>query len=338
MDKILIVRLSSLGDIVHSIPFAAALRSRFPEAHIDWLVEAQHTAILDLAPVINRRIEIDIYNPRSIITSIKRLRSMHYDCAFDVQGLIKSAVLARASGATRVIGFSKDHLGEKAAHVFYTESIDPGEQAHVINKNLGLLRAIGVQTASLFSGVHVGLQISFKRNSMRAITGSTFAVLNPGASWLHKRWPPERFGELAIRIKKECALETIVTRGERDTGIAQAVVAASHGTATLAPPTTLNDLAAIIGQAALVVSGDTGPLHIAAAMGTPVVGLYGPTNPTRNGPWSPLDVCVSRFEACTCKYQRRCHAPIPCIESISVNEVAEAIGHRLQKIRAHYPA
>jgi ADP-heptose:LPS heptosyltransferase len=164
--------------------------------------------------------------------------------------------------------------------------------------------------------------------------GAPFAVLNPGAAWPNKRWPADRFGALAQEIHRRHGWPSIVLWGPGEEALARAVVdAAPSGAAApgaaLAPPTTLGDLLAVLAEAALVVSGDTGPLHLAAALGRPVVGLYGPTDPARNGPWAPDDVTVSRAAACRCAHQRQCHAPRWCLAGIAVHDVAAAVDRRL---------
>ena len=167
------------------------------------------------------------------------------------------------------------------------------------------------------------------RRIRREIGPGPFALINPGAAWPNKRWPAARFGEVAAFLREVRGLPSVVLWGPGELPLAQAVVAASSGAARAAPPTEVPDLVALARQAALMVSGDTGPLHIAAAVGTPVVALFGPTNPQRNGPWSAADVTVSRFDGCGCPYERKCHEASWCLESIGVAEVTAAIQQRL---------
>ena len=161
-----------------------------------------------------------------------------------------------------------------------------------------------------------------------------FALLNPGAAWPNKRWPPERFGAVALWLHRQHALPSAVLWGPDGEHLAADVAAASAGTAHLAPRTSIADLVALARAATLMVSGDTGPLHIAAAVGTPVVGIYGPTSEARNGPWSNEDVTVSRFGACECHYRRWCRANRWCIGDVSVEEVTGAVDRRLSALRA----
>jgi heptosyltransferase I len=326
----LIVRLGALGDIVHAIPCAAALRAALPAARIDWLVDAKHRPIVDLVTAVDRVVPLEGRTWRAWTDVVRRARAAHYDVAFDFQGLMKSAVLARASGAARVAGFSIWHLREKSARPFYSETDDAGEDegGHVIQKNLHLLHLVGIDTSRVeFPIADVA---SRALDEVRREVGSgPFALLNPGAAWPNKRWPPSRFGEVAAFLRDVRGLPSVVLWGPGEQALAQSVVVSSSGAARCAPPTEVADLVALSRQAALIVSGDTGPLHIAAAVGTPIVALFGPTSPRRNGPWALADVTVSRFEGCGCHYERKCHEAAWCLESLGVAEVTAAIQQRL---------
>lgn len=327
--NVLIVRLGALGDIVHAIPAAAALRAAWPDARIDWLVEAKHRAILDLVPVLDRIVALEGRSIRGWADVVRRERQVRYDVAFDFQGLMKSAVLARASGAARVAGFSVWHLREKGARPFYSDIDDVADDdGHVIGKNLHLLRLVGVETSRIEFPIADVASLALD-GIRREIGPGPFALINPGAAWPNKRWPAARFGEVAAFLRDVRGLPSVVLWGPGELPLAQAVVAASSGAGRAAPPTEVPDLVALSRQAALMVSGDTGPLHIAAAVGTPVVALFGPTNPQRNGPWAAVDVTVSRFDGCGCPYERQCHEASWCLESIGVAEVTAAIQQRL---------
>ena len=327
--KFLLVRLGSLGDVIHAIPAAAALRARYPDAQIDWLVDPRYAPVLQLVEGLDEAIPID---PRgkiaTLLGTIRRLRGMRYDAVVDLQGLVKSAVLARAAGARRVIGLPREHLREGLARVFYTEMADPGRDPHVVKKNLMLIHALGVDD----------LPVMFPLNVPRTVAGDTvaagfgsegYAIINPGAAWPNKRWPPQRFGLLAAEIRERIGVRSLVIWGPGEEGIASLVVDASRGAAELAPKTDVIDLFAIARRARLMVSGDTGPLHIAAAVGTPVVALFGPTFAERNGPWDRADISVSRASRCVCHYERKCRLLQPCIEDIGVAEVVSAAEYRV---------
>ncbi|MDE3156544.1 MAG: glycosyltransferase family 9 protein [Acidobacteriota bacterium] len=352
MNRLLIVRLGSLGDIIHALPVAAAIRRAFPRSRIDWLVSARQRQILDLVPVIDRRVVLGgtgaaaaVDHPEDAafpgaggaLEAIRYLRGVHYDVALDLQGLLKSAVLARASGAARVIGFSTRYLRERLARPFYTEVHEPSGARHVIEKNLSLLEPLGIrQFAVEFPLEAVSSDVV---RQVRERTGSgpdgRFALLNPGAAWPNKRWPPERLGALAAGIGDRYGLPCAVLWGPGEEALAERVVETSAGAAVLAPQTRIADLVALTRAASLIVSGDTGPLHIATAVGTPIVGIYGPTAAERNGPWAAADVTVSRWAICDCHDKRRCRRAVPCLLDVPVDEVLAAVGRRLENLSSH---
>ena len=325
--NLLVVRLGALGDVVHTIPAAAALRVAFPGARIDWLVDGKHRAIVDLVTTVDRVVSLERSTVPGWSAVVRALRQTSYDAAIDLQGLLKSAVLARASGAARVIGFSIWHLREKTARPFYSDAHE-AEGGHVIAKNLRLLRALGVDDQTI--RFPLADPPSHALDYLRQRLGPRpFGLINAGAAWPNKRWPPERFGQLAAFVRDACGLVPVVLWGPGEEALAAAVVAASSGTAMEAPRTTVTDLVALCRAASLVVSGDTGPLHIATATGTPAVGLFGPTDPQRNGPFDPADIVVSRYDACGCQYDRRCHQTEWCLAAAHLAEVCAAVQRRL---------
>ncbi|HZR26029.1 MAG TPA: glycosyltransferase family 9 protein [Vicinamibacterales bacterium] len=330
MKRLLIVRLGSLGDVVHAIPVAAALRTAFPQLRIDWLVSAKHREILDLVPVIDRRLVIN-----DVVHAIRDLRAARYDVVLDLQGLIKSALLARLSGAPRVIGFSRRYAREGIARLFYTEAFDPGrggiydprETRHVVDINLALLETLGITAAR--PEFPIETVQSEAAATVARDAGGSYVLINPGAAWPNKRWPPERFAAIARALRDRVGLRSVVIWGPGERSLADAVVAAAQGAALASPETTVADLVAISRGAAVMISGDTGPTHIASAVGTPIVGLFGPTRPSRNGPLSPLDVSVSRDSICQCHHLRRCTRDRMCLLDIEVEEVLSAVERRL---------
>ena len=253
--NILIVRLGALGDVVHAVPAAAALRAAFPDARIDWLVERKHRAIVDLVTAVDRPSSLERRRGR-LDGRRPRAAAGAYDVAIDLQGLMKSAVLARASGAARVVGFSIWHLREKTARPFYSDAHE-AEGGHVIRKNLRLLRAVGVQDETIRFPL-ADVPSPALDDTARASRRRRFALINPGAAWPNKRWPPARFGEVAAFLRDACGLTPVVLWGPGEEGLAGEVVAASSGAAIAAPRPTVADLVALARAAALVVSGDTG--------------------------------------------------------------------------------
>jgi lipopolysaccharide heptosyltransferase I len=318
---------------------AAALRQAFPAARIDWLVSAKHREILDLVPVIDRRLVIndrgDASGGTSLFSAIGELRRANYDVAIDLQGLIKSAMLARSSGAPRVVGFSSRYARERAARLFYTEVFDPGrgglydprETRHVVDINLGLLGVLGITAPARVFPIEDA--DSDAARDARAQAGGPYTLLNPGAAWPNKRWPPARLAAIATALRARHGLRSIVLWGPGEEALAAEVVAGAGDAAIVSPKTAIADLVALARRAALMVSGDTGPTHIAAALGTPIVGIYGPTRPVRNGPMSPDDITVSRDAVCQCHHLRRCKLDRMCLLDIEVAEVLDACERRL---------
>jgi lipopolysaccharide heptosyltransferase I len=342
VKRILIVRLSALGDIIHALPVLFAIKRALPATEVDWLVEQNYASILTLVPELDRRIIVRARAPGGAddairfggggigyLRAVSFLRGQRYDAALDLQGLIKSAVWARASGASRVIGFARDHLREPQAASFYTETVTPPGAGHVIDKNLSVLARLDVPDTPMT----LTLQATASPEVVAAIAAAGgprgFIVLNPGAAWPNKRWPADRFGAVAAALFRRTQLRSLITWGPSERPLAESVVMASGGAASLAPATSIADLAALLRDAAVVVSGDTGPLHIAAAMGTPLVGLYGPTWPERNGPWDPRDHVISRADTCVCHHKRHCLRGAPCINEIAIDRVVAAAERRL---------
>jgi heptosyltransferase-1 len=329
--SLLVVRLGSLGDLVHTLPAVAALRRAFPAAQIDWLVDAPHRDFLSLVPVVSSLVVLAERGAKGWLAVRRELRSKQYHLAIDFQGLIKSSALAWMSGAHRVVGFDGPSLREPMASLFYSEQVPVDPTAHVVQKNLQLARALGATGDAL--EFPIGPVTSDAVATFLGATPAQYALVNPGAAWPNKRWPPDRFGEIARLLRDRHGLAAVVLWGPGEEGLAHAVVDAADGAASVAPPTGLRDLIALSRGARLVVSGDTGPLHIAAAVGVPAVALFGPTDPARNGPWDAGDVSISKYATCSCHYERRCSRESAqwCLGEVQVADVAAAIDARLAR-------
>lgn len=332
--SVLVVRLGSLGDLVHAVPAVAALRHAWPSARIDWLVEPAHAEFLRLVSIINNVIVLRGKSARGWMETRTELRARGYDVAVDLQGLIKSAALARLSGAARVCGFDRAALREASAHWFYTDAPVVGEGRHVIEKNLALVQAvIGDSPTDPPTALEFPLQVpeSAAQKTLRRSVPGPYAVLNPGAAWPNKRWPIDSFAAVARWIATTHGWTPVVLWGPADEALADGIVTASEGVARKAPATTIADILAIAREARVFVSGDTGPLHLACAMGTPAVAMFGPTTPARNGPWDDRDVSISRYDSCPCHYERTCRQPDRwCLATIAVDDVTGAITRRVE--------
>jgi ADP-heptose:LPS heptosyltransferase len=204
---------------------------------------------------------------------------------------------------------------------------DRRETRHVVQANLGMLSRVGL--TALAQKFPIEAPASDVARAICEEAGGRYALVNPGAGWPNKRWPADRFATLARTLRDRHGLGSIVTWGPGEERLAQDVVRQSAGSARLAPRTSIADLVAIIRGATVMVAGDTGPTHIAAAVGTPLVGIYGPTRPARNGPWAANDVTVSRDAMCQCHHRRSCRMPRMCLLDIEADEVVAAVERRL---------
>lgn len=307
--SLLVLRLSALGDVIHTLPAVALLRESLPSHEISWVVEQPYSELVETAggvralPVRMKKWgRSPVRHRRDIGGAVRSLRG--HRVAVDFQGLVKSAVLARMSRAPVRFGFDRAAVREPAALLFTNRHVAVDGTAHVIEQNLELARTVvrdlGGSVAESWERVTAAGIRRFAAG-VRAQEGAI--VLLPGAGRPNKMWPAERFRELA-RILGPRA---VTAWGPSERALAEAVGG------RLAPPTGLRELAALLAGAAVVVGGDTGPLHLAAALGTKVVGLYGPTDPRRNGPWGQLKRCVDRFNT------------TKLMESISVEEVVTMI-------------
>jgi len=331
-QRILLVRLGSLGDVIHALPAASALRDAFPEARIDWLIEPKWRRLLEGNPDLTEIIPLEKKSAAGLISTIRKLRAARYTCAIDFQGLYKSALPAFASGAPRRIGFPSTYAREGFASMFYTDKINP-RGAHKVDHNLTLAAAAGARTSTprfpLTPHPEDEKQVTqeLARHNL-----ADFFVLNPGGGWRSKCWPPERYGELHHRLAAQHGWRGIITFGPGEERLAQELVSAAGNPAPLALPLGLGPLMALLRRAKFVVSADTGPLHLASALGAPVVGLYGPTDPARNGPYGGegqnKSIVIRNPSKSETTYRRGASYSAPML-SISVDQVEDAVARLL---------
>lgn len=330
----MLVRLGSMGDIIHALPAAAALRDAFPDARIDWAVEPRWGRLLEGNPDLTEVIPIGRKTPGGFAAGLAKLRVAKYTCAIDFQALYKSAILAFASGAPRRIGFSMSYAREVLAALLYTERLHP-RGAHKVEHNLTLAECAGAEWPA--SGFTPRFPLSVLpedddhvTRELAARSIAEYFVLNPGGGWRSKRWPPERYGELHRVLAVRHGWRGVVTFGPGEDDLARRVVEAAGDSPPVAIPLGLGPLMALLRRAKFVVSADTGPLHLASALGAPVIGLYGPTDPSRNGPFSPRDVVVRNAQFCKTTY-RRGSGYSKGMLSITVEQVAAAVERRLER-------
>jgi heptosyltransferase I len=328
-QKFLLVRLGSLGDIVHALPAASALRDAFPDARIHWLVEPKWRRILEGNRDLNDVVTLDRGSLGTIWKAVKDLRARGFSCAIDFQGLYKSALLPFAARVPRRIGFRESYAREGFAANFYTETLNP-VGAHKVDHNLTLARAAGAKAGPArfpLAIFHADREIASRELARHNLTD--YFVLNPGGGWKSKCWPAERYGELSTVLAAKYGWRGVVTYGPGEDEIAQAVMK-SAGTTAVAIPLALGPLMSVLEGAKVVVSADTGPLHVASALGAKCIGLYGPTDPARNGPFSADDITVRNLRGAETTYQRGASYSDSML-SISIEQVVEAVQTRVRQ-------
>ena len=301
--NIALVKLSSIGDVVHALPVAAAIRAALPQARLVWIVERREAAVLRGNSAVSSVVPVDTRGWRrarspqgvaeatgAMVALGRHLRAARFDVAIDLQGLVKSGVISAATRAPLRIGFAAGHCRERLNTLFSNRRVTPPLSAqHVVDRYLSLVEPLGVRAAAAEFPLPTDAAAEERADEFLAGSGlksrDRLVVLNPGAGRSDKRWPTAHFRGLARRLVDDAKVSVLVTWGPHELGDARAIVGAeAAGRAAVAPPTSLDELAALLRRASVLVAGDTGPLHMAAALGTPCVGLYGPTSVARNGP------------------------------------------------------
>lgn len=330
--RFLLVRLSSMGDVIHALPAASALRDAFPGARIDWVVDPKWTRLLEGNPDLSEVIPFDSKSAAGIVAAVRKLRAAQYTCAIDFQSLYKSALLAYASGAPRRVGFVSSYAREGLASLLYTDRLNP-RGAHKVEHNLALVESVGARKSKPRFAFAIHPEDEQRVARELAVHGlGEFFVLNPGGSWRSKCWPAERYGELHRALAERHGWRGVVTFGPGEEDLARQVAGAAGNSRPAAIALGLGPLMALLRRARFVVSADTGPLHLAAALSAPVVGLFGPTDPSRNGPYSmdPSGAIVVRNPRfCETTYRRGDSYP-PGMLSITVGQVFDAVERVLE--------
>lgn len=327
--RFLLIRLSSLGDVIHTLPAAAALRDAFPSAQMDWVIDPRWARLLEGNPGLNEVISVDRKSARSVAKAVVRLRAAKYTCAIDFQSLYKSAILGFVSRAPRRIGFNRSYARERLAAIFYTERVDP-HGPHKVDHNMSLVERAGAKATEPRFPLAI-----FPEDDICAARELTahgvvdFFILNPGGGWPSKCWPPKRYGELHRKLIERYSWRSVVTFGPGEEDLARRVIEAGGDPPPVAIGLSLGPLMALIRRAKFVISADSGPLHIASALGTPIIGLYGPTDPARNGPYSKEDIVVRNAQPTETSYHRgKSHSA--SMLSITMDQVFDAVGRRLR--------
>jgi len=322
-----VVRLGSLGDIVHTFPAVAGLRESFPDADIIWLTHPRWADLVASSGLATQIWPVDSRDLRSVRSVIAKLRGQHWDAAIDYQGLWKAAFLPFFGGVGRRIGFSSATVREYGVPLLYTDRVH-AKCAHVAEQNSELsLRAGAKHGIGKFSLRVNDADVREVQDDLNRKGVCRYVVLSPGGGWRSKCWPAERFGALCERMECELGLRCVVNYGPGEKVLADAVLAKCSQTNSIAYDGELGPLMALLGNAECVVGGDTGPLHLAVALGTPVIALFGPTDPRRNGPFPAGDIVLRAASAGT-TYSRS-NETDPSLLALSVDEVFAAVKMRL---------
>jgi|JI10StandDraft_1071094.scaffolds.fasta_scaffold132001_2 heptosyltransferase-1 len=330
--RLLVVRLSAIGDIVHTLPAAAALAEARYE--VIWAVQPGGLPLVASNPAVAATVTVPArrpFRPRAISQAIHALKASQVATALDLQGLWKSALWTRASGAGRRIGWNAAARREPASAMLLTERRAlPASAVHVLDKNLALLAALGIDAIGRrdFPLPPRAREAARVDRELAVLGLERPVLLHPGGGWSSKLWPPELYGELASRLARR-GIPTLVSWGPDELGLAERVVAASGGTAIPCFACGLLEFAALAGRARAIVAADTGPLHLACAVGLPAVALFGPTDPARNGPWNPADRVLSRRPPCFPCHRRECATHRGVLGSLPAEEVEQALLERI---------
>lgn len=345
--KILIIKPSSLGDIIHSLPFLKAIKNTFPDACIEWVVSKNLKEILETNPLIDRLIVFDkdswkrLKNLpdtlKEIAGLVKTLKANKYDAVIDLQGLLRSGIITFFAPSPVKIGFKHAREGSS---FFYNRKIQVGSDLHAVDKCLEIAKAVkqgfGVGSDRLDSEdqglgkVEFPLYIDTKaKENVEGLLGGIaeegYVVVMPSARWETKKWPAENFSRLISKLRIQCVL----SGSSADKNVAQEVIDSSTGSIiNLCGKTNLKELVALIAGAKVVVSNDSGPMHIAAALGVPVIALFGPTDPVKTGPYGwqgnkNLKV-IRTLISCSPCFRKKCKDPL-CMKNISVEQVFEGM-------------
>lgn len=346
--RFLIIRLSSIGDIVHTLPPVSALARTFPGAEIHWVVEEHHAVLLEGNPSVHRVVKLDTLGWRKRLASpevlemmvrgVLALREDAYDAAIDFQGLYKSAIISRLSRSRQRLGFADPWLREPAAGVFYNDRVSPRARCHVIEKNFSLVERLGVRNPGAaqweFPLPQTASDDGYVEEKLASLAVPEFIVMNPGGGWQAKRWAPEQYAKLIRRLGPEFGWKILLTGSPQEEGLIEEILALAGSRDAHYFPSTLIQFIALVRRARLFLAGDTGPLHLAAAVSTPIVAIFGatgtPNTPERNGPFFPGDITLSNGRPTAPGQSPK--AP-HYIEGVTVDAVLTAIRERLE--RAH---
>lgn len=346
--RIALIKLGALGDVVYTFPVVSALKAQWPNAHLTWIVEARWVDVPRLHPDVDEVVTVDTRGWRAALRQgrwgtawnelglFRRAVAGRFDVAIDAQGLLKSAAVTWLTRAAIRMGFAPGDCRERGNAWVMTHHAEPVGAVHALTRNLSLPAALGAQVGVPRFDVRVPASDEAWASAL-VPSGAPVVTVHPGAGHPGKRWPLERWLALSDRLSASGCRVVIVTGPEDRDTVAEAVKAMPNSPSVAAPPT-VGALAALLRHAAVAVAGDTGPLHLAAALGRRTVGVYGPSDPVTAAPFG--DGCRVIKHPCACgwrpgpSFNRRCVESFACIRAIAVGEVAEAVESQLAAARA----
>jgi len=340
--RVLIVRLSAVGDVLHALPVLRALKRWRKEIEVDWLVEDRFASLLKNMEDIARLIEVprrqwqagrrrkgvlsDAFQMRRI------LRRRQYDVSIDLQGLTKSGLWPWLAGVPVRIGYGDEDGRELNRWLTNIRVVPDSRLKHVVDRSLALLEPLGIVEPEADLSIPIDEAAASKIDSIYRARGwheRRLALLQPGAGWQTKRWPPEFYGRVADWLIHERDYAVAVLWGPGEEDLAQAVLGSMNKKGALAPPTDLPELIELIRRGSLFIGGDTGPMHLAAAMSVPTVAIFGASDPRRNGPYGEGHRVVYSDEECRPCWKTRCDR-LTCLQQLKPEKVLEAIASYLQ--------
>jgi lipopolysaccharide heptosyltransferase I len=330
--RVLILRTSALGDVVHCLPVLTALRRHLPEARLGWVVEEALAPVVaghpDLDEVIVARLRPWRRRPfaaetrREIRAFLAALRRFAPDVALDLMGNHKAGILALLSGSPRRIGPGRHQRREPSSALWISEAVETSA-VHAVDRALAVARVLGLPSEPAdFGGDRLFPRVPEAAERLFAAHPKPYVLIQPGAGWGNKTWPPERWGEVARRLQRVAGLASWVAVAPGEEDLARRAAAASGGAAREVEAFDLGTLAALLRRARLVLGGDTGPTHLAHALGTPVLAVLGPTDPARHGPYGAPERALAVRLPCSFCYKRLGEAKA-CLLAVSPRAVTE---------------
>jgi heptosyltransferase-1 len=325
--RFLVVRLGSLGDIVHTLPAVSALRSSFPRSEIIWLTHPRWVGLVAASNLASEIWPVDSRDLSNVRDVLSQIRAQSFDAAIDYQGLWKSALLPFLGRVPKRIGFSSATVREFGVPILYSDRVGV-KSVHIADQNGELSLRAGATCP--VAGVQLQVSEADRQRVCRdrkAAGIESYIVLSPGGGWRSKCWPAERFGALCLKIRQHLNLRCVINYGPGEESLANAVKSFSGGAEPIVYDGELGPLMALLQGAQCIVGGDTGPLHLAVALGVKAVAIFGPTNPARNGPYPPQPIVLRVPDAAT-THERQSQTS-PSLLKISVDQVFDAVRLRL---------